>query len=119
MCVVAEIGTSLSDRSQKSSSPRVSGCQWIAYYTCDFALLACVTDQGPRILLDFLCTSGGVSQLVLTSSGFTWISRVARCPRHVGAESFWLAFLGGLVHRHRAGVAMSTGTWSPIIRCTY
>ena len=38
-------------------------------------VLSAVTCQGPQILLDFLCFSGGVSQLVLASSGYSWISR--------------------------------------------
>ena len=50
--------------------PRLSGV-----YLGVTEVLCAVTDQGPRILLDFLCTSGGVSQLVPTSSGYTWISR--------------------------------------------
>ena len=81
-------------------------------------VLCAVTDQGPRILLDFLCKSGGVLQLVPTSSGYTWISRELHAVHvmlvpSLGSGSF------GPVHRHRARGGMSTGTWLPITRCTY
>ena len=69
-------------------------------------VLCAVTDQGPRILLDFLCTSGGVSQLVPTSSGYTWISRELHAVHVMLVPSLGVGFFGrrgGHVHRHRAG----------------
>ena len=64
VCMVAEIGTFMFDRSQKSSSSRVSGCQWFScpLHLCFSTILAflgsiiwvitvvvsAVTSQGPR-----------------------------------------------------------------------
>ena len=96
--------------------PRLSGV-----YLGVTEVLCAVTDQGPRILLDFLCTSGGVSQMVPTSSGYTWISRELHAVHVMLEPSLGVGFFFGRgegpVHRHRAGRAMPTGTWPPRIRC--
>ena len=67
-------------------------------------VLCVVTDQGPRILLDSLCTSGGVSQLVPTSSGYTWISRELHAVHDLLVPSLWGGlFLGPCAQAHGRG----------------
>ena len=82
---------------------------YLVFFWCVTEVLCAVTDQVPRILLDFLCTSGVVAD-------FEWLhvdlSRVARRPRHVGAVSWRRLFLGP-VHRHRAGGACPQGHGPP------
>ena len=95
--------------------PRLSGVvSWVVT-----EVLCAVTDQGRRILLDFLCTSGGFSKLVPTSSGCTWISRELHAVHDMLVPSLWGRLFLGPVHRHTAGEAMSTGTCLPQIRCTF
>ena len=93
-------------------------CQWIAHsdvVNWGVTEVPCaVTDQGPWTLLDFLCTSGGVSQLVPTSSGYTWISRELPAVHDMlGPRPFW-----GPVHSHSAGGHLHRDVASQI-RCTH
>ena len=72
-------------------------------------VLCAVTDQGPRILLDFLCASGGVSQLVPTSSGYTWISRELHAVHIMLVPSLGVGFLGALCTGTGLGEACPQG----------
>ena len=74
-----------------------------------------VTDQGPRILLDFLCASGGLSQLVPTSNGYKWISRELHAVHIMLVPSLGVDFLGALC----TGTGPGRGMPPSINRCTY
>ena len=83
--------------------PRLSG----VYLGVSLRCPVLSTDHGPRILLDFLCTSGGVSQLVPTSSGYTWISRELHAVHIMLVPSLRVGFLGALC------TGTGPGTWLP------
>ena len=82
-------------------------------------VLCAVTDQGPRILLDFLCASGGVSQLVPTSSGYTWISRELHAVHIMLVQSLGVGFWGALCTGTGPGEPCPQGHGPSQIRSTY
>ena len=73
-------------------------------------MLGAVRCQGPRILLDVLCVSGGGSQLVPASSGYTWISGELHAVHVMLVPSLGVGFLGALCTGTGQEEGMSTGT---------
>ena len=82
-------------------------------------VLCAVTDQGPRILLDFLCTSGRCSQLVLTSSGYMWISYELHAVRDTLVPSLRGSLFGALCAGTGPGGHVHRDMAPSIISCTY
>ena len=104
-----KIGTPLSDRSQKSSlHPRFS--TFLAHLVFIWVSLRCSVLSRIRVCgscWTFSATQGGVSQLVPTSSGYTWISRelhavhVMLVPSSLGQAFFFGPCAQAPGHFHR------------------